>query len=60
MAELKAGTGGLRDSVPCPPYVLRFQLSLYAGMMELADMQDFGDVTLVNVFSPFLAAVILR
>jgi hypothetical protein len=29
-------------------------------MAELADAQDLGDVTLVNVFSPFLAADILR
>ena len=42
MAALKAGTGGLRGSVPRPAYVLRFQPSLYAGMMELADMQDLG------------------
>ena len=42
MAELKAETGGLRGSVPCPPYVVRFQLSLYAGMVELVDSVDLG------------------
>ena len=33
---------------------------LSAPVVELADTMDFGDVTLVNVFSPFLAADILR
>ena len=32
----------------------------YAPVVELADTMDLGDVTLVNVFSPFLAADILR
>jgi hypothetical protein len=31
-----------------------------APVVELADTMDLGDVTLVNVFSPFLAADILR
>ena len=37
-----------------------WKCSSYAGMMELVDMRDLGDVTLVNVISPFLAADILR
>ena len=29
-----------------------WQCSSYAGMMELVDMRDFGDVTLVKGFAP--------
>ena len=31
----------------------------YAPVVEMVDSEDLGDVTLVNVFSPFLAADIL-
>ena len=37
-----------------------WKCSSYAGMMELVDMRDFGDVTLVKGFVPFLTADILR
>ena len=37
-----------------------WKCSSYAGMMELVDMRDLGDVILVKGFCAILAADILR
>ena len=37
-----------------------WKCSSYAGMMELVDMRDLGDVTLMKGFCAILAADILR